>query len=184
MGHPFFGYGMDFVEPEDGCVLGRLLGFRGFGLLFGFLSGAQGFGFAQQDLAEAGWAFSFRSLFRVGALLGRADEGAVFMFMGFADCLCGRCVFGGLGCAVAVVLRGYLQAVDEDPGAAGVDAIGGQREDNIGEGELDGVGVFELRQVVGRVLRRDVGFVCLVFRRRALATIAVEIAEVLFIERG
>ena len=57
------------------------------GLGFGF----HGFGLAEQDAAEAG-AFFFSLFFRVGGLLGWADEGAVFVLVGFADCQCGDAV--------------------------------------------------------------------------------------------
>ena len=104
--------------------------------------GVHGFGLAQQDAAEAG-AFFFSLFFWVGGLLDRADEGAVFVLVGFADCLRGDVFFGGHGGAVAAVLRCDLKAVDEDAGAARVDAVRGQGEDYVGQGELDGVGVFE-----------------------------------------
>ncbi|QNI32401.1 hypothetical protein H7849_26075 [Alloacidobacterium dinghuense] len=111
---------------------GRLLRF-GRGLLLSFciqpglfcFSGAQFFGLTEQDFAEAGRAFSGGGFFRFGALLFRADQGAVCVLMGFANCLLGRRFFCGYGGAVAVVLRGHLQSVDEDAGAAGVDAVGG-----------------------------------------------------------
>ena len=76
----------------------------GFGFTFGFRLCLQGFGFAEEDFAEAGWASLFFNLFRVGALLGGADQGAIFMLVGCADGLCGYLFFGGCGGAVAVVL--------------------------------------------------------------------------------
>ncbi|QNI33710.1 hypothetical protein H7849_07245 [Alloacidobacterium dinghuense] len=89
-------------------------------------SGAQFFGLTEQDFAEAGRAFSGGGFFRFGALLFRADEGAVCVFVGFADGLLNGCCFlHGHGGAVTVVLRGYLQAVDDDAGATRVDAVGG-----------------------------------------------------------
>ena len=131
-----------------------------------------------------GGRFLFCDFIRVGALFGWTYQGSVFVLVGFADGLCRRFFFCGCGGAVAVVLRGYLQAVDEDPGTARVDAVGGQRQDYIREGELDGVGVFEGPQVVDGVLWRDVGFVGFVFRRGALAGVAVKVAEVLVFQRG
>ena len=56
------------------------------------------------------------------------------MFVGFADCRFGDVLFGFHDGAVAVVLRGYLEAVDEDPGAAGVDSICSQGQDYLRDG--------------------------------------------------
>ncbi|QNI32335.1 hypothetical protein H7849_25715 [Alloacidobacterium dinghuense] len=85
-------------------------------------------------------------------------------------------------------MRGYLQAVDEDAGAAGIEAIGGEGQDHVGQCELDGVGVFERGKVVGGFFGFGVGVVGLILRSRALAGIGVEVAEVLvfvlIFERG
>jgi len=180
MGHPFLSYSVDLRQRDADGLVCFCAGFSlGFCLSLGFGLCLHGFGFAEEDFAEAGWASLFFDLFRVGALLGRADEGAIFVFVDFTDRLRGYFFFGGLRDAVAVVLRGYLQAVEEDAGSTGVDAVGGEGEDYVGDGELDGVGVFERGQVMGGVLGRDVGFVGFVFPRRALAGVAVEVAEAL-----
>ncbi|QNI31243.1 hypothetical protein H7849_19435 [Alloacidobacterium dinghuense] len=65
------------------------------------------------------------------------------MLVGLSYRESGRLCLGGHAFAVTDVLRGDLQAVDEDTGAAGVDAIGCQGQDYVGQCELDGVGVFE-----------------------------------------
>jgi hypothetical protein len=192
MGHPFLGYSSDV----DDAGLRFLPGFFGLaffpGFFFGLVLGLQGFGFAEEDFAEAGWASLLFDLFRVGALFGWADEGAVFVFVDFADHDGGvlqthvSCAFGSanMGHPAVVVLGGDLKSVDEDPGAARVDAVGGQGQDYVGDGELDGVGVFERGQGVGRVLRWDVGLVGCVLMCRSLAGVAVEVAEVLVRQRG
>jgi len=77
-----------------------------------------------------------------------------------------------------------LQAVDEDAGTARVDAVGGEGQDYIGEGELDGVGVFERGEGEGCFFRLGVGVVGLAFGCGALAGVGVEVAEVLVAERG
>ena len=66
MGHPFLGYGVDVREGESDW----LLGFSGFslGFAFRFVTGFHGFGFAEEDLAEAGRASLLFDLFRVGTL--------------------------------------------------------------------------------------------------------------------
>ena len=151
---------------------------------FSFSLHLHGFGFAQEDLAEAGWALSGCGFFRVWGLYRRADEGAVFLLVGFADGEGWRLFFGGHGSAVAAVLRGDLQAVDEDSGAAGVDAVRGERQDYFGQGELDGIGVFERGEFQGGFFGVDVGVVGLVSWRWALAGVGVEVAEVLVLERG
>jgi hypothetical protein len=93
MGHPFLGGGTDV----DDAGLRFLPGFFGLaffpGFFFGLVLGLQGFGFAEEDFAEAGRASLLLDLFRVGALFGGADEGAVLVFVGFADCLRGCCFF-------------------------------------------------------------------------------------------
>jgi hypothetical protein len=63
-----------------------LIGFGGLllGLPFGFPFSLHGFGFAQQDFAQAGASF-FGDFFGVGGLFGRGDEAAVFMLVGLAD---------------------------------------------------------------------------------------------------
>jgi hypothetical protein len=86
-------------------------------------------GFAEKDFAEAGWALSAGCFFGVGALLFRTDERSVFVIVNFADYR-GNVLETHVSCAggsatMAVVLRGYLQAVNENTGAAGVDAVGG-----------------------------------------------------------
>jgi len=106
----------------------------GFGFTFGFRLCLQGFGFAEQYFAEAGRASLLFDFFQIGALLGRADEGAVFVFVGLTDHGGGvlqtrvSCAFGSakMEHPAVVVLRGDLQTVDEDAGAAGVDAVGGE----------------------------------------------------------
>ena len=83
----------------------------GFFVFFGFFVscssglgfGVHGFGLAEQDAAEAG-AFFFSLLFRVGGLPGWADEGAVFVLVGFADCLFDCGFFRCHGGAVAAIL--------------------------------------------------------------------------------
>src|SRR5271170_2906168 len=173
MGHPFFGSGTDV----DDAGLRFLPGFFGLvffpGFFFGLVLGLHGFGFAEEDFAEAGRASLLFDLFWFGALFGWADEGAVFVLLGFAHGLYGCCFFRGHEAPVAVVLGCDLESIDEDAGAARVDAVGGEGQDYVGEGELDSVGVFKRWQGVGRVMRRDVGFVRFVFRRRALAGVAV-----------
>ena len=79
----------------------RLLG--SFGFLFSDALGPHGFGLAEQDAAEAG-AFFFGRFFRVGGLLDRADEGAVFVLVGFTDCLFDCGFFRCHGGAVAAIL--------------------------------------------------------------------------------
>jgi hypothetical protein len=153
---------------------------------FAFFSrGCEGFGFAEKDFTEAGWASLFLDFFRVGALLGRADEAAVFVFVDLADpsaslragsFSCLFCDFDGM--AMAVVLRCDLESVNEDPGA-GVDTVGGEGEDDVRDGELDGVGVLERREVVdydrGLALRHP---------GAALAVGLVEVAEALVLQCG
>jgi hypothetical protein len=113
-----------------------LIGFGGFpGLAFAFPLGLHGFGFAQQDFTEAGASF-LADFFGVGSLFGRRDEGAVFVLVDFADhgggVLHTQVSFANLGHpAVAVVLGGYLESVDEDAGTARVDAVGGEGEDYV-----------------------------------------------------
>ena len=93
------------------------------GLFFGFVC-PQLFRLAEQDFTEAGGTLSDCDFLGIRGLLGWADERSVFVFVGFADCLL-EGFFRCHGGAVAVVLRGYLQAVDEDPGAARINAVGG-----------------------------------------------------------
>jgi hypothetical protein len=149
-----------------------LIGFGGFlGLALGFALGVQGFGFAEENPAEAGSLFLL-DFFRVGSLFGRGDEGAVFVLVDFTDDGGGilqthvSCAFGSanMGRPSVVVLGGDLQSVDEDAGTARVDSVGGEREDYIGQRQLDGVGVVERGELVGGVLQRDIGFVSFVFR--------------------
>jgi hypothetical protein len=149
-----------------------LIGFCSFpDRAFGFPLGLHGSGFAEEDFAEAGALF-FRDFFGVGGLFGRSNEGSVFVFVNFADHGGGilqthvSCAFGSanMGHPSVVVLGGDLEAVDEDSGAAGVDAVRGEREDYIGQRQLDGVDVVERGELAGGVLRRDIGFVSFVFR--------------------
>src|SRR5277367_578687 len=119
MGHPFLSYGLDLRKCDAEWFVGF---FRGFplGLAFGFGLGLHGFGFAEENFTEAGWASLFFDLFRVGALLFGANLGAVFVLVGFADRLRWGFFFCGLYGTIAVVLGCYLEAVDEDAGAAQV----------------------------------------------------------------
>jgi len=93
MGHPFFGSGTDV----DDAGLRFLPGFFGLvffpGFFFGLVLGLHGFGFAEEDFAEAGRASLLFDLFWFGALFGWADEGAVFVFVGFSDGLRWCCFF-------------------------------------------------------------------------------------------
>src|SRR5262249_47958652 len=92
------------------------------GFFFGFVFAVQGFGVAEEEFAQGQRSGFFCGFFRVGGLFLRADEGAVLVLVGLADdetqvsCAFG---FANLGHpAVAVVLRGHLQSVDEDSCAA------------------------------------------------------------------
>ncbi len=77
---------MDLREHDaDWLVFGFCGGFLpGFCLSFGFPFCLHGFGFAQQDFAQAGASF-LADFFGVGGLFGRGDEGAVFVLVDLAD---------------------------------------------------------------------------------------------------
>jgi hypothetical protein len=136
----FFGGSLYFGDLDADRLRCRLCFLPGF--LFGFPLRLEGFDFLKKQPAEAG-DFLLGDVFGIVLLLGGGDEGAVLMRVGFADG--GQFAVGG---TLAVVLGGRLEAVDEDLGAAGVDAVGGQGKDDVGDGELNGVGVFERRQIV------------------------------------
>jgi hypothetical protein len=89
------------------------------------------------------------------------------------------CVFDGV--ALAVVLRGDLESVDDDLGAARVDSVRSQGEHNVRDGELDGVGVFERRKVMND--RTQVSFANLGHPDFAVAVGLVEVAEILIAKR-
>lgn len=173
---------------EDGGFLrffGRLLLFRGFyGLGFFRLLSLTLFSqllcFPEKQLAK-GEGPILLDFFGIGGLLFRADEGAVGVRMGFADGLLRFGFPGGEQGAVAIVLGGDLKTIDEDAGAARLDAIGGKREDDIGEGELDGVELFERGQGEGAVPDIEIG---LRGGDGALTGVAVVIAEGLVRESG
>ena len=88
----------------------------------------------------------------------------------------GACA-GGAGLFWEVV-GGDAQAVEEEAGAGGVEGIGGDAGEDVGDGELDGVAVFEQREGEGGVEGGDVE----VFGRAA-GGVVVE-AEVLAAEGG
>jgi len=88
----------------------------------------------------------------------------------FLRCDCGR---GGLD-----DLHGDLKTVEEEPCAAGVDGVGGELGENLGERELDGAAVFDGRD--DEVARPGVGR----GGRGGLAQVGVEVAERLLAQGG
>src|SRR5271170_6620073 len=185
MGHPFLSYSVDLRQRDADGLVCFCAGFSlGFCLSLGFGLCLHGFGFAEEDFAEAGWASLLFDLFRIGALLLRANLSAVFVLVDFADSLGRGFFFGGYGGAVTVVLRGYLQSVDEDACAARIDTVGGESENDVGEGELDGIGFFKRWQVESGVFGVDVGVVGSVGGPGLLAGVGVEVAEGLLFEGG
>jgi hypothetical protein len=74
----------------------------------------------------------------------------------------GRFVDGVRGLGVAQVLGGDLEAVDEEPGALGIDGVAGHAAEDLGQGELDGGVVVEPvegreLEAVGRLAAAPVG---------------------------
>jgi hypothetical protein len=105
--------------------------------------------FVFQFLEEAGGGAFGLVLVFVGGVFGVEVEGylaAEFVGNGVAD-LAGAVGMGGDRDKVPGVGTGYLEAVEESGRLAGVDAVVGHGVDEDGEGELDGVAVFERGEV-------------------------------------
>jgi hypothetical protein len=111
-----------------------------------------------------------------GAALFEFGEGAVVLVV---DDGVGDGIFGGAG--AAEVVAGDLEAVEEQPGALGVDGVAGDASDDLGERELDGGGVVEA--VEARELKAGLGLAAAV-DRLASAVEVVVVAEVLSAEGG
>jgi len=84
-------------------------------------------------------------------------------------------VFFGAG----EVAAGDLQAVEEQPGAFGVEVVGGQAAQDFGDGKLDGGAVFEVPEGEGGLLGSALSEV---FHRAAI--LVVKIAKFFLFECG
>jgi hypothetical protein len=141
-------------------------------------------GFFQQKAAQAPFGFGDGDFFWIRALFGRSNQGAVGMRAGFANgfwlidfrLFFLRLVFellaGGQG--MAEVLAGDAKDHGQSAGATDFHPAAGDGLGQLREGELDGVWVFERRQ-----LQIGCGFGI-----RTDAVYGVEIAEVMVPERG
>jgi hypothetical protein len=116
---------------------------RGFHRFNGFLLGGgvglvgQG-GHVEKCTDNAGAGFANFDFGREGAVSGIECD----LFDGF-DLGCGFAAWQGFG----EVEAGYLEAVEEQAGAAGIDFVGGDAPEDLADGVLDGASVFGMRKV-------------------------------------
>jgi hypothetical protein len=115
---------------------------------------------------------------------GFGDGAALFEFGEWAVVLIvndgvGDGIFAGPG--AAEVISGDLEAVEEQPGALGVDGVAGDAADDLGERELDGCGVVE--SVEACELEAGL-WLTAAMDRLACAVEMVVVAEVLSAEGG
>jgi hypothetical protein len=98
--------------------------------------------------------FAGVALVAVAAIFGRLAKG---FFWGklFAIHVVGERGYRGLaieGDGLGVyVLGGDLEAIEEEPGALGIESGGTERVEDLGEGDLDGLAIFQDRDVDGLV---------------------------------
>ena len=156
-----------------------LLGFGGsFGFAFGFSLGA-GFGVFGPLLGEDLFKI-FVAFFAGGEVLGDGD-GALFGV--FYDVFHGG---GGVGLffLAAEVAAGYLEAVEEEAGSFGVEVVGGEADQDLGDGGLDGASVFGVGESEGSsLIQLCMASLGVLFWDWA-AKIVVVVAEVFTAERG
>ena len=111
---------------------------------FFFFVDAVFFPLVLEDFVEAPLVFAFHNW----GQLGDGGEGSVeFVLDGFFDGFCW--VGGGFAVDWREVDAGDLEAVEEEAGAAGVELVGGDALEDLGDGELDGGAVFDEGEVEG-----------------------------------
>ena len=72
----------------------------------------------------------------------KLGDGGDFSMDGVGDGLFDGVVCVGFGIGLGEIEAGDLKTVEEETGAAGVDAVGGDAEEDLADGVLDGGAVF------------------------------------------
>jgi hypothetical protein len=114
----------------------------------------------------------------LGEVLGESDEAEVGVLDDFFD------GFGGIGGGLArrEVDAGDLEAIEQEAGAAAVELIGGEAEQDLADGGLDGGTVFRAGKDEGTLADAD-AFLCFSFWNGFAGDVVV-VAELFPLETG